>query len=142
MVREVYEFPWEAQFDAATCTVMLGDMTRNNSQTLGRTLRFFEVRNPAGDIILVSGVALWGVTRPPELWMMMAKPFTNLLRESLYLTREGLRLPLSIYGRLVADVANDNAKELNFVKKLGFRPTGERSVRPGWEDVTQFELTA
>ena len=132
--------PWEAEFTARATAGMLRDMTRNNAQTLGRTDRFYEVRNAAGEIILAAGVSVWSFVRPPELWLLLVKPFMRSLRDSLILTREALQLPLRHYPNLVCEVRRDNQTELRFVAACGWHISGDLSLRPNGEDFIQFKV--
>lgn len=139
MVREIDSFSWEPQFLPSATANMLADLA-DRGETLGRTKRFYLVYDQRGDIIAEAGVALWAFTRPPELWIMIAKPFMRNLRESLHITREALELPKSQFHHLVAECYLQEHKSINFVKKLGFRPTGAISVRPNGQNFIQFEV--
>lgn len=134
MVQETESMSWEAEYPAAATANLL----RFGAETLARTLRFYEVRNPAGEIILNAGVALWSFSRPPELWLVLAKPFFRNLREALRLGREAVKLPVSQYEGLICDVACDNQAELHFARHLGCRPTGRPSLRPDGDQYIQF----
>ncbi len=140
MVRESFEFSWEPEFTATALSGMLRDIRFNNSQTLGRTKAFYEVLDEAGDILLEAGVAVWSYTRPPELWLMLAKPFFKSLRNSVVLTREALRLPASKFDRLICEVRNTDLAEMRFVKHFGWRPSPNPSFRPDAHLFTQFEV--
>ena len=133
--------PWEGEFSAAALEPMLRDIMYNNGQTLGRTDRFYEVRNAAGEIIVATGVAVWSFVRPPEMWLLLAKPFLRNVRDSILRTREAQRLPAARYPNLVCDVAKDNKRELHFVRALGWVPTGVASLRPNGADFIQFKVT-
>lgn len=134
MVQETEGMSWEAEYPATA----VANLLRFGMETLARTLRFYEVRNPAGEIILNAGVALWSFSRPPELWIVMAKPFLFNLRESLRLSLEAMKLPAAQYEGLVCDVARDNRAELHFVYHLGCKPTGRPSLRPDGDKYIQF----
>lgn len=136
MVREVDTFPWEGEYPAASVARFISCQ----SETLMYTQRFYEVRNAAGELILGAGVALWSFVRPPELWLMLAKPYYVNLRDSLRLTKAALALPAADYEGLVCDVRKDNVSELHFVKHCGWVPTGRPSLRPHGENFIQFEV--
>lgn len=134
MIREVEDFAWEAEFPASTVAKFL----RDGADTLAFTQRYYEVRNPRGELIMVLGVALWSFARPPELWLLLAKPYFVNLRKSLQITRAAMALPISQYPGLVSDVRRDNVAELHFVQHHGGRPTGRKSLRPNGADFIQF----
>jgi hypothetical protein len=136
MIREVDALPWEGEYPGATVATFL----RHGADTLIYTQRYYEVRNPAGALILGVGVALWSFVRPPELWVLLAKPYFADLRESLRITREAQVLPLSQYSGLVCDVARNNAVENHFVKHMGWSPSGNESLRPDGHKYIQFEV--
>lgn len=134
MIKEVDTMPWEGEYPARVVAAVL----RYGADTLTFTQKYYEVRNLQGELILGAGVALWSFSRPPELWVMLAKPYFVNLRESLRFTKEALRLPASQYPGLVCDVAKTNKTELHFVYHCGWQPTGRRSLRPKGEDYIQF----
>lgn len=136
MVSEVDTMPWEAEYPARVTALML----RYGAETIAYTQKFYEVRNPKGEMILGAGVALWNFARPPELWMLIAKPFFVNIREGLRLTRRALYLPASQYPNLVCDVRKDNVTELHFVRHLGWAPSGQPTLRPNGEAFIQFKV--
>lgn len=138
MVSEVEDMPWEARFRLDDLVALL----RFGRETLDYTRSFYEVRDVSGELILVAGVALWNFVRPPELWTALAKPFLHNVNANLRMTRRDLVVPLTQYGYLVADVANDNPRDAHFVRALGFAPSGRKSLRPNADAVTQWELRA
>ena len=134
MIKEVDTMPWEAEYPARVTAALL----RYGRDTLLYTQKFYEVRNVRGELILGAGVALWNFVRPPELWIMLAKPYFVNLRDSLRETAVALALPKQQYPNLVCDVARDNKAELHFVKHIGWRPTGQPSLRPNADRFIQF----
>lgn len=136
MIKEVETMPWEAEYPARVTAAML----RYGMDTLLYTKRYYEVRNSSGELILGAGVALWSFARPPELWIMLAKPYFLNLRESLRLTAEALPVPATQYPNLVCDVLKTNKSEIHFVRHMGWRPTNQRSLRPRGDDYIQFEV--
>ena len=136
MVQEVDMFPWEGEYPAP----QMARFIRNQAETLMYTKRFYEVRNDSGELILGAGVALWSFVRPPELWLLLAKPYFVNLRDSLRLTKMAMALPAEQYSGLVCDVRKTNKAEMHFVKHCGWRPTGHASLRPHGENFIQFEV--
>lgn len=134
MIKEVDTLPWEGEYPARVTAAML----RYGADTIAFTKRYYEVRNPAGEMIMGVGVALWSFSRPPELWVMLAKPYFTNLRQALAISREAMALPVSQYEGLVCDVLKTNKTELHFVQHHGWRPTGARSLRPNGDLYTQF----
>ena len=134
MIKEVEGFSWETEFPAAATAAML----RDGADTLVFTQRYYEVRNPQGELIMALGVAVWSFARPPELWVVLGKPYFVNVRKSLNITRADMALPVSHYPGLVCDVRKDNAMELHFVKHHGWTPTGKRSLRPNGDSFIQF----
>ncbi len=136
MIKEVDTLPWEAEYPARVTATML----RYGTDTLRYTKRYYEVRNPRGELILGAGVALWSFARSPEIWIMLAKPYFVNLRESLRLTAAAMILPKMHYPSLVCDVDRDSATELHFVKHLGWVPSKLPSLRPDGHKYIQFEV--
>lgn len=136
MVREVNEFPWEGEYPSATFAKLL----KHRDETLGFTRSFYEVRRADGALILGAGVAVWSYVRPPELWLILAKPYFENLRESLRLTRAGLRLPAETFPYLVCEVEHGMRREEHFVKHMGWVPSGQPSLRPDGHNFTQFRV--
>lgn len=134
MIKEVDVMPWEGEYPARVTAAML----RYGRDTLTFTRQFYEVRNVRGELILGVGVALWNFVRPPELWVMLAKPYFLNVRESLKVSREALALPVEQFPGLVCDVLNGNKTEEHFVWAHGFRPTGQPSLRPNGGAYTQY----
>lgn len=137
MIRQVEDFPWEGRY-APSLTASL--LSPSETTTRAFTQRFYEVRRHDGEIILAVGVAVWSFVRKPELWVALAEPFTERLRESFQLTREALALPAAEWPDLICEVHKDDRPSLNFAKRIGWRPTGEACLRPGGEDFIQFEV--
>lgn len=129
-------FPWEGEYPASTCAALL----RYGEETLNFTKCFYEVRREDGALILGAGVAVWSFVRPPELWIILAKPYFTNLRSSLRLTKKALELPASTYPNLVCDVEKTAKRELHFVQHMGWVPTGQASLRPHGEDYIQFKV--
>jgi hypothetical protein len=134
VIKEVDTMPWEGEYPARVTAVML----RYGADTLAYTKKFYEVRNVKGELIMGVGVALWNFARPPELWIMLAKPYFTDLRRSLTISRAALHLPAYDYPGLVCDVKNGNKVEEHFVRSHGFRPTGQPSLRPNGAAYTQY----
>lgn len=134
MINEVEGMPWEGKYPANVTASLL----RYGADTLQFTHSYYEVRNPKGELIVGLGVAIWNLVRPPELWIMLAKPYFANLRQSLRITRAAQRLPISEYPGLVCDVARDSVVEQHFVEHCGWRPTGSASLRPAAEDFIQY----
>jgi hypothetical protein len=125
---------WEAEFPAAATAELL----RYGRKTFEYTHEFYEVRNPAGEIVLTAGVAVWSPLRPPELWIVLAKPYFRNLRESLAVTGEALATPVSRWPSLVCEVMKTAKRELHFVNYFGWVPTGRKSLRPDGDNYIQF----
>lgn len=140
MIREVEGFPWEAAFGPATAGKILRGYKKGHHDTMDKTHTFYTVHRPDGAIILAAGVAVWSFVRRPELWLILAQPFTENLRESLRLTKEVWRVPSQKYPNLICEVDKHNAQELHFARYFGWRETGERCIRPGGADYIQFEV--
>lgn len=104
--------------------------------------RFYEVRNPAGALILIAGVCVWSLARKPELWIMLGKPYLQNLRESVLLSREALRLPAMTFPGLICEVRKDDKPALSFAKHCGFREITASSLRKNGEDFIQLEVAA
>lgn len=136
MIKEVEDFPWEAEFSSEVTSNFL----RNKNDVLIKSIRFYEVRDPSGAIILAAGIGVWSYVRRPELWIAMAKPFLRNLRQSVKLTREALQLPASQYPDLICEVRKNTPTHVNFVKHFGWRPTGVGSIRPDGDNFIQYEL--
>lgn len=136
MIREAELMPWEAKFPTASVASML----RYGGDTLAFTRKFYEVRQEDGQIIMAAGVAIWSMVRPPELWVMPAKPYFVNLRSSLRTTRAAMALPVAQFPGLVCEVERDNAVELHFVKFMGWVESGRRSIRPNGERFIQFKV--
>ena len=134
MIKEVDTMPWEAEYPARVTAAML----RYGADALAYTKKFYEVRNVSGELIMGVGVALWSFARPPEMWIMLAKPYFVNLRDSLRTSRAALHLPASQYPGLVCEVKKGNAAEEHFVLVHGFRPTGQPSLRPNGAAFTQY----
>ena len=134
MIKVVDDHLWEAQYPAETVATLL----RYGAGTFRHTLEFYEIRNPAGELVMTAGVALWSMVRPPEIWTVLAKPYFVNLRESLAITREAMQLPLRNWPGLVCDVLAASKKEMHFVQYLGWQPTGRRSLRPDGDKYIQF----
>lgn len=137
VVNELAGMEWEGEFGAERTAQLL----RTGDDVLNCTLSWYEVRNPAGEVLMIAGVALWSFVRPPELWTMLCTPYTRNLRESLTLTREAIRLPISQYPGLVCETRRTDLAAQSFARKLGFRPSERRSLRPNGELYRQFEVT-
>lgn len=129
---------WEGEFGAAQTAQLL----RSGADTLECTLSWYEVRNPAGEVLMLAGVALWSFVRPPELWTALCVPFARNLRESLTLTRDAIRLPISQYPGLVCEALWADWKAQNFIRKLGFTPSSRESLRPNGHLYRQFEVSS
>lgn len=136
MVNEVEDFPWEGEYPSGPFAKLL----KHSAETLGYTHSFYEVRRPDGTLILAAGVAVWSFVRPPELWLILAKPYLKNLRENLHLTREALHLPLKKYPDLVCEVEKGYKREEHFVKHIGWKPSGYPSLRPDGHNFTQFRV--
>lgn len=137
MVSEETEFPWEGEFLAKDVALLI----KYKYETLKYTKRFYAVRNPSGEMIMGAGVALWNFARPPEIYIMLCAPFVYNLRESFQLSKEALRLPVHTFGRVVCDVYSADERAVNFARKFGFTPNGQKSLRPTAKLVTQLEMS-
>lgn len=140
MIKEVEGFPWEAQFDSSTTAAILRGYNEGHHDTMDKTQTFYTVHAEDGTLILAAGVAVWSYVRRPELWLILAKPFTQHLRQSLRLTKEVWTVPSERYPNLICEVKRDNAQELHFARYFGWRETDERCIRPGGADYIQFEV--
>lgn len=136
MIKEAEGMPWEAELPAA----VTANLWKNRNDTLVKTRTYYTVHNPSGEIIMVAGVGIWSFVRNPELWVGLAKPFYRNLRESVRLTREALRLPVSQYPNLICEVETTNRVNAAFAEHFGWRRTGIRSIRPDGELYTQYEI--
>lgn len=136
-VNQVVDFPWEGEYSAESVAGFLA----NSAEVFGYTKAFYEVRRPDGALILGAGVAVWSFARAPEMWIMLAKPYFENLRESLRVTRDALSLPAEVFPHLTCEVKKTSAKELHFVKHMGWVPTGEPSIRPNGHNYIPFRVS-
>jgi hypothetical protein len=135
-VLKVADMPWEAELTVPALRQWIGagEVTRAFTQ------QYYEIRSIDGALVAVAGVAVWSLTRAPEAWILLAKPYFTHLRESLRLTREALHFAAQQYPGLISEVHRENAVELHFASHVGWVPTGRRCLRPDGDNYIQFKV--